>query len=458
MGENVEIKFGELEEARPEVRLRPDENKHFAIAPIFEPADEDLPIFVDLDSLADMEEHALTDTSVELGGVMLGGQYEDENGRPFVVITDSLRARHYESTKGSFKFTHDTWSEITRERDEFPDDLQIVGWYHTHPDWGVFLSGMDMFICDNFFNKQLDVALVIDPCRQDRGLFQWTGDETERIRRTGGFFVITSRFRQDELAQFAAQLEGKFDMVQDPRFRGGSQQSAPVVNIAGGQPAWQSIAILGMLAMQFCLMLVVAARLLWPPETSTAELAQVAALQKSIEQLAATRTAEADTRVQLEVLDRFLSSQHGTPDGVLAELAKKTDENAELHDSLRGQRALIAGLDSTVGGLKTKLASSVERTESLDHRIERLTTTIRGLKDDNYDLQGDLAEANKSEEGSKNAKKEVAAGISKWTWIGIGSAVAVLFAAGIAFSFANNKKEDVEFDESSDETSEEANS
>ena len=62
-----------------------------------------------------------------------------------------------------FKFTHDPWSEISRERDEFPDELQIVGWYHTHPDWGVFLSGMDMFICDNFFNKRLDVALVIAP-------------------------------------------------------------------------------------------------------------------------------------------------------------------------------------------------------------------------------------------------------------------------------------------------------
>ena len=57
-------------------------------------------------------------------------------------------------------------------------------------------------------------------------------------------------------------------MVQDPRFRGVSQQSAPIVNIAGGQPAWQSIAVLGMLALQFCLMMIVASRFLFPPETS----------------------------------------------------------------------------------------------------------------------------------------------------------------------------------------------
>ena len=153
-----------------------------------------------------MEDHALSNTAVELGGVLLGGCYEDEQGRPFVVITDSLRAQHYESTKGSFKFTHDTWAAITRERDAFPAELAMVGWYHTHPDWGVFLSGMDMFICDNFFNKKLDVAYVIDPCRGDRGMFQWTGDARHRVRRTGGFFVTASRFRAAELEYYVAEL------------------------------------------------------------------------------------------------------------------------------------------------------------------------------------------------------------------------------------------------------------
>src|SRR5205085_1976893 len=184
---NDEIQFGEVEQAAPARALRPDENRHFAVVAYGEPEPGDLPIYVDLDVFADMEEHAQSDTSVELGGVLLGGTYEDEQSRPFVVITDSLRAQHYESTKGSFKFTHDTWAAITRERDQFPAELKMVGWYHTHPDWGVFLSGMDMFICDNFFNKQLDVAYVIDPCRGDRGMFQWTSDPQHRVQRTGGF-------------------------------------------------------------------------------------------------------------------------------------------------------------------------------------------------------------------------------------------------------------------------------
>jgi proteasome lid subunit RPN8/RPN11 len=149
-----DIHFGEVEEQDPELQRRPDRNRHYAVVGIDAPNESDLPIYVDLDVFREMESHAISDTRVELGGVLLGGQFEDEDGQAFVVVTDSLRAKHYENSKGSFKFTHDTWSQITLERDEFPDELQMVGWYHTHPDWGVFLSGMDMFICDNFFNKK----------------------------------------------------------------------------------------------------------------------------------------------------------------------------------------------------------------------------------------------------------------------------------------------------------------
>ena len=74
MANDLDIQLGEVEEAEPEVRLRPDDNKHFGVAPVFSPSKNELPIFVDLDAMIDMEDHALDDTSVELGGVMLGGQ------------------------------------------------------------------------------------------------------------------------------------------------------------------------------------------------------------------------------------------------------------------------------------------------------------------------------------------------------------------------------------------------
>ena len=85
-----EMQFGEVEEARPQPQMRPDQNKHYAVAACGPIQEDDLLIFVDLDVMRDMEQHALSDTNVELGGVMLGGQFEDSEGRPFVLITDSL--------------------------------------------------------------------------------------------------------------------------------------------------------------------------------------------------------------------------------------------------------------------------------------------------------------------------------------------------------------------------------
>ncbi|MEC8507300.1 MAG: Mov34/MPN/PAD-1 family protein, partial [Planctomycetota bacterium] len=140
-----EIQFGEIEESRPERQTPPDKSQQFAVVECQEPQSGELRIYVDLDVMKDMESHAESDTTVELGGVLLGRQLEDEQGQPFVVVSDSLRAQHYEATKGSFKFTHETWQQISRQREGLPPDLQMVGWYHTHPDWGVFLSGMDLF-------------------------------------------------------------------------------------------------------------------------------------------------------------------------------------------------------------------------------------------------------------------------------------------------------------------------
>ena len=168
-----EIQLGEVAEAQPQTSIRPDRDAHFSTKVVGQIDPDDLAIFVDLDVQRDMEAHALSNTRVELGGVLLGRQFIDHAGKPFVVISDCLRATHFEATKGTFKFTHETWREITRQREGFRPDLEMVGWYHTHPDWGVFLSGMDLFICNHFFNRTLDVALVIDPCRQERGWFYW---------------------------------------------------------------------------------------------------------------------------------------------------------------------------------------------------------------------------------------------------------------------------------------------
>jgi proteasome lid subunit RPN8/RPN11 len=432
---DMDMEFGELEEDAPDESLRPDQNKHFCVVGYDSPSSEDMPIYVDIDVMRDMELHALSDMNVELGGVLLGGQYIDEDGRPFVVVSDSLRAKHYESTKGSFKFTHDTWSEISRERDEFPDDLQMVGWYHTHPDWGVFLSGMDMFICDNFFARELDVALVIDPCRQDRGMFQWTGNPEDRIRRTDGFFITASRFREVELEQYIAQLEGS-TMAHDPRFA--SQGfSAPVVNVTGNrEQPWQGIAIIGILVIQLSFLALIGWKMTMVAEEKKPN-DEIAKIEKKLEEMVALRKEREDLDAQRKLLDRIVGKLPGGGAGVVEDLndANRRLAKAGVDTRSRDDRILV---------LKSKLEITVRELEkidasfkSLDKSHVKVRKSYSNLQDKNKDLEEKLKKLTSPEEGKDTGR--LAWLRANWIYVA-GGTILLMVVGGIAV-FAGRKEE-----------------
>jgi proteasome lid subunit RPN8/RPN11 len=200
-----EIVFDEVRYREPARSRRPDRDRRWACVAYEVPGPEDLPIFLDLAAADAIERHALRDTSVELGGILLGKEcVDDKTGEPFVWVTQALEAKHYENTQASFTYTHESWEEITRERDRQFPDLDIVGWYHTHPDFGVFLSHHDLFIQRHFFGQPLQVAYVVDPVRQTRGFFRWRDGEMEP---TGGFYLSAERDQRLALARLANDLE-----------------------------------------------------------------------------------------------------------------------------------------------------------------------------------------------------------------------------------------------------------
>ena len=186
-----DIIFGEMSVREPERRPRPDRDRKFACLAYEVPGPADLPVFLDRSTADAIERHALSDTSVELGGILLGKECIDPaTGTPFVWVTRSLEAKHYANTQASFTYTHDSWEEITRERDRLYPELDIVGWYHTHPSFGIFLSHHDLFIHQHFFAQPLQVAYVVDPINQTRGFFQWRDGGLAQV---GGYYLTADR-------------------------------------------------------------------------------------------------------------------------------------------------------------------------------------------------------------------------------------------------------------------------
>lgn len=119
-----------------------------------------------------IEDHAKADDSVEICGVLVGGWEQDEQG-PYALVSDYIRCDNAASKFAEVTFTHESWAQINKEMDSKYDDKRIVGWYHSHPDFGIFLSDRDCFIQQHFFSGAGQVAYVIDPVRDLEGVFVW---------------------------------------------------------------------------------------------------------------------------------------------------------------------------------------------------------------------------------------------------------------------------------------------
>jgi proteasome lid subunit RPN8/RPN11 len=115
--------------------------------------------------------HGQETRDVEVCGVLVGNIHRDQGG-PYLWIEAAIRGEHASNLAAQVTFTSATWTYIHEEIEKHPGK-RIVGWYHTHPDFGIFLSAADLFIHENFFAQPWQVALVFDPIRQEEGLFVW---------------------------------------------------------------------------------------------------------------------------------------------------------------------------------------------------------------------------------------------------------------------------------------------
>lgn len=114
-------------------------------------------------------DHIYADLGHEVGGVLVG-HYALAKAQ--TVVTSIIPALKASGSRASLTFTHDAWEEIHKQLDRLGNG-EIVGWYHSHPGFGVFLSTHDTFIHENFFSGSRQVAFVVDPYSAREGWFGW---------------------------------------------------------------------------------------------------------------------------------------------------------------------------------------------------------------------------------------------------------------------------------------------
>lgn len=133
-------------------------------------------VLIDEPPLRAAQAHALSSPNREVAGVLIGPPPEKQpDGRYVVHIIDTIIAKHTVMQGASVTYTPESWRYMNDKlRERYPDETAVmVGWYHTHPGFGIFLSGMDQFIHQNFFTQIWHVALVLDPHAKTSGFFCW---------------------------------------------------------------------------------------------------------------------------------------------------------------------------------------------------------------------------------------------------------------------------------------------
>jgi proteasome lid subunit RPN8/RPN11 len=133
--------------------------------------------------------HAASDLDREVGGGLAGRHYADPQAdRAFIVVEGVLPARFTRHGSTFLTFTQDTLVAMHDDLEERFPDHELVGWYHTHPRMGVFLSSYDVWLHEHFFPEPWQVALVIEPHAQLGGFFSRDDEGEIDRKRYSGFF------------------------------------------------------------------------------------------------------------------------------------------------------------------------------------------------------------------------------------------------------------------------------
>ena len=128
-----------------------------------------LRIAIDREAFVNMTAHVTNSIDKEVCGVLIGEVCLDDEGS-FVHVRNIIQGSAAHQGGAHVTFTHETWNQIHEQlENEFPS-FDILGWYHSHPGFGVMFSDMDLFIQRNFFSSPTQFALVMDPLGGEKAI------------------------------------------------------------------------------------------------------------------------------------------------------------------------------------------------------------------------------------------------------------------------------------------------
>ncbi len=114
----------------------------------------------------------------EIMGLMTGAIYKDDLGH-YAVVTDSVTS-DLDADEASVRFSEGSLEKLFESLDRSDGDV-VVGWYHSHPGFGCYLSDTDIKTHTGIFGDDFGLALVIDPTDGSAVMFTCVGGMQKNV-------------------------------------------------------------------------------------------------------------------------------------------------------------------------------------------------------------------------------------------------------------------------------------
>jgi len=133
---------------------------------------------------------------LEIFGYLIGNIFK-WNGKKYIVIeeqlfligavhSDKYSTSQIEGTAGKYE---KRFQKLKRKKNN--EELRIVGWWHSHPGFGCFLSSADLHTQEFFFPESYQVALVVDPIKDELKFFTLESKVNQKYKKLS-YAVIQS--------------------------------------------------------------------------------------------------------------------------------------------------------------------------------------------------------------------------------------------------------------------------
>lgn len=134
-------------------------------------------VYADSQAVERIMGHARTDTRYECFGILLGNAFTDEDfDLTWIYVQDSVSAEYAHSDFASVEVSREEFQRINEEVDRIRERshgrIRKIGWYHSHPNFGIFMSNTDRLNQKRYYNQEWQLAMVVDPIRGTMGFFR----------------------------------------------------------------------------------------------------------------------------------------------------------------------------------------------------------------------------------------------------------------------------------------------